>query len=130
MTRWIGSDGCARQPSKFKAWAAEAGRWRQFAAGETIYLAGDEPNGMYGRGAGALEITFPLQGEEVVTIHRADPGFWIGEAAMMAGATRLVGLAAALDSRVFHIPMGPLRDLLRRDPGASCSRASRTSPWH
>lgn len=108
----------ARQPARFRAWAAEAGRWRHFAAGEIIYLPGDEPDGMYGLGSGAFDITFPLQGEEAVTIHRAEPGFWIGEAALMAGATRLVGLSAALESRVFHIPLGALRDLLRHEPGA------------
>lgn len=108
----------SRQPPAFRAWAAEAGRWRQFSAGEIIYLPGDEPDGMYGLASGAFEITFPLQGEEVVTLHRAEPGFWIGEAALMAGATRLVGLSAALGSRAFHIPMGALRDLLRQEPGA------------
>lgn len=107
----------ARQPEAFQNWMAENGRWRHFSAGETIYLAGDEPNGMYGLGSGALEITFPLQGEEAVTIHRAEPGFWIGEAALLAGATRLAGLSAALDSRVFHLPLAPLRELLQRDPG-------------
>lgn len=109
----------ARQSPEFRAWAwaGEHGRWRQYAAGESIYLAGDEPDGMYGLGAGALEVTFPLSGEEPVTIHRAEPGFWIGEAALMAGATRLVSLASALDSRVFHIPVGPMKDLLQRDPG-------------
>jgi CRP/FNR family transcriptional regulator, cyclic AMP receptor protein len=108
----------ARQPSDFRAWAAEAGRWRHFAAGEIIYLPGDAPDGMYGLGSGSFEITFALQGEEAVTIHRAEPGFWIGEAALMAGATRLVGLSAALECRAFHIPLGALRDLLRHDPGA------------
>ena len=107
----------AAQPPEFVAWVAENGRWRIFAAGEVIYLAGDEPDGMYGLGSGALEVNFPLRGEEPVTVHRAEPGFWIGEAAMMAGATRLVGLSAARESRVFHIPTGPLRDLLQREPG-------------
>lgn len=108
----------ARQPARFRAWAAETGRWRRFAAGETIYLPGDAPDGMYGLGSGAFDVTFALQGDEAVTIHRAEPGFWIGEAALMAGADRLVGLSAAQESRVFFIPVGALRDLLRDDPGA------------
>lgn len=106
----------ASQPDDFRLWVAEAGRWRQFAAGEIIYLPGDEPDGMYGLAAGALEVSFALEGEEAVTIHRAEPGFWIGEAALMAGARRLVGLAAALDSRVFHIPLAALREQLQREP--------------
>ena len=52
-----------------------------------------------------------------MTLHRAEPGYWIGEAAPMAGAPRLVSLSAALDSRVFHIPVAALRDLLAREPG-------------
>jgi CRP-like cAMP-binding protein len=107
----------ANQPAAFRAWTAEHARWRRFAAGETIYLAGDQPDGMYGLGSGALEVTFPLLGDEPVTIHRAEPGFWIGEAAMMAGATRMVSLSAAVESRVLHIPVGPLRELLDREPG-------------
>lgn len=35
----------------------------------------------------------------------------------MAGATRLVSLTAALDSRVLHLPLGPLRERIQRDPG-------------
>ena len=108
----------ARQAPEFRAWCAENGRWRRFAAGEAIYIAGDEPDCMYGLGAGALEISFALLSDEAVTLHRAEPGFWIGEAALMAGATRLVGLSAALDSRVFHIPIGPLRELLEREPAS------------
>lgn len=106
----------AAQPEEFRRWVAANGRWRRFSAGEVIYLAGDEPDGMYGLGDGALEVSFPLLGEEMVTLHRAEPGFWIGEAALMAGATRVVGLSAALDSRVFHIPLGALAELLKRDP--------------
>ncbi|MGO4175808.1 Crp/Fnr family transcriptional regulator [Bosea sp. TAF32] len=107
----------ADQPEHFRSWVANNARWRHFAAGEAIYNAGDEPNGMYGLASGALEVTFPLISDEPVTIYRAEPGFWIGEAALMAGATRLVGLSSALDSRVLHIPIGPLRELLEHDPG-------------
>ena len=106
----------SRQPEAFRTWVAENGRWRNYAAGETIYLAGEEPNGMYGLGAGALDITFPLHGDEPVTLHRAEPGFWIGEAALMAGEGRLVSLSAAAESRVYVLPLSALRELLARDP--------------
>ena len=106
----------SRQPESFRCWVAENGRWRRFAAGETIYLAGEEPDGMYGLGAGALDVTFPLHGDEPVTLHRAEPGFWIGEAALMAREGRLVSLSAAAESRVFILPLSALRELLARDP--------------
>ena len=104
------------QPDTFKTWVAENGRWRRFVAGETLYFAGDEPNGLFGLGAGALDLTFPLLGDEPVTIHRAEPGFWIGEATPLAGGRRLVSLSPAAESRVFHIPQAAVRELLARDP--------------
>lgn len=106
----------AGQSGAFRRWVAASGRWRQFAAGEVIYLPGDDPDGMYGLAEGALEVSFALEKGEAVTIHRAEPGFWIGEAALMARAQRLVGLSAALESRVFHIPVAPLREVLQREP--------------
>jgi CRP/FNR family transcriptional regulator, cyclic AMP receptor protein len=59
---------------------ARLGRWREFKAGELLYLAGDEADCMVGLAEGILEITFPLVGDEPVVIHRAEPGFWTGEA--------------------------------------------------
>jgi CRP-like cAMP-binding protein len=106
----------SKQPEAFRAWVAENGRWRLYSAGATIYLAGDEPDGMYGLGSGAIDISFPLQSDEPVAIHRAEPGFWIGEAAFLAGGKRLVTVSAAPESRVFHIPAGALRSLLERHP--------------
>jgi CRP/FNR family transcriptional regulator, cyclic AMP receptor protein len=106
----------AEQPDSFRSWAEASGRWRRFAAGETLYLAGDAPDGMYGLGAGALDLSFPLESDEPVAIHRAEPGFWFGEAALMAGSTRLATVTAAADSRVFHLSEASLRDLLAREP--------------
>jgi CRP-like cAMP-binding protein len=106
----------ATQPEAFRQWIADNGRWVHYSAGQLIYQAGDDPDGLYGLGEGALEITLPLTGEEPVTIYRAEPGFWIGESALLARTSRLITLEAAAASRVFRIPATAIRALVAERP--------------
>lgn len=106
----------SRQPEDFRSLVARLGRWRQVRAGEILYIAGDEPDGMLGLAEGILELTFPLMGDEPVVIHRAEPGFWIGEAAILTGQTRLVSIAAATNVRVFFIPASSIRRMVEEEP--------------
>jgi CRP-like cAMP-binding protein len=106
----------ASQPPAFQAWIAANGQGRNYSAGRILYAAGDEPDGLYGLGEGALEITLPLVSDEPVTIHRAEPGYWIGESALLARTSRLVSLAAATDVRVFRVPAARVRSLVAGQP--------------
>jgi len=106
----------ATQPPAFRDWVVEDGRWRHYRAGQVIYFAGDEPDGLYGLGDGAFELTLPLVGDEPVTLHRAEPGFWAGESALHARVPRLVSLAAATDARVLFVPAARIRALLAARP--------------
>lgn len=106
----------AAQPPDFRDWAARAGRWRRYRARQVLYDAGEPADGVYGLAEGALEITLPLVADEPVTIHRAEPGFWIGEAALLAEEERLVSLSAAVASRVFHLPGAAVREAVARQP--------------
>jgi len=110
-TGWL-----SRQPAGFQALVARLGRWREYRAGETIYLAGDEADWILGLQEGILEITFPLVSDEPVVIHRAEPGFWTGEACVLAGHTRFISVGAATDVRVFAIPATAIRRALEREP--------------
>lgn len=106
----------AEQPSEFRDWAARCGRWREYAAGQFVYHAGDPADGLYGLAAGAIEMTFPLLAEEPVTVHRAEIGFWIGDNAELSETPRLVSLRAAVASRILHIPTQAIRSLLEQRP--------------
>jgi len=105
----------SRQPAAFQAAIARVGRWREFKPGEVLYLSGDGPDGLYGLQDGVLEISFPLVGEEEVVLHRAEPGFWIGEAAILTGQTRFITLVAAAAARVLFIPRVELRRMIEAD---------------
>lgn len=106
----------ATQPAALRAWVAEAGRWRAMEPGQLLYEAGDRGGGLYGLGAGSLDITFPLVGDEPVSIHRAEPGFWIGDLALLADTERLVSVHAGRGARVFTVPGAAVRAHLRDHP--------------
>ncbi|MCF1707454.1 Crp/Fnr family transcriptional regulator [Tabrizicola sp. J26] len=106
----------AEQPDALRDWIARNGRWKTYDRGQTIYSFGDPADALYGLGEGAVEVTLPLVGEEEVTVYRAELGFWIGEAAVLARLPRIISLHAATPCRLFRVPGVALRSLLDRQP--------------
>lgn len=91
-------------------------RVRDYAAGEPLYLHGDVPDGLYALVSGGLDLAIPRADGLEITAHRADPGYWIGDLALISGQTRLVSVVAATPSRVVHVPNRPLEKLLDTEP--------------
>jgi CRP-like cAMP-binding protein len=94
---------------------AEA-RLRRYRPGEALYRVGDAANGLYGLVGGALRISVPRDDGEDYVIHRADPGFWIGDAAQFSDDARLVTLTAVAPTTVVHIPAEALERLVGAEP--------------
>lgn len=110
-TGWL-----SRQTPELRAWFAAHGRWRTYAAGELLYLHGDPPDAIYGVAQGTVELQFAPVGSELVTLHRAEPGFWIGESALLADAPRIASLFAASEARLFRVPGPALRQFVTEQP--------------
>jgi CRP-like cAMP-binding protein len=106
----------AEQPGDLRDWVAEVGRWRALAPGQVLYEAGDTGSGLYGLAEGSLDITFPLVGDEPVSIHRAEPGFWIGDLASLAETERLVSVHAGRCARILAVSGSAIRAHLVRHP--------------
>lgn len=106
----------AEQPEDFQQWAQQIGRWKTFDKGQFVYHFGDPSDGLYGLASGDLQITFPLVAEEPVIIHRAEVGFWIGDAAELANEARFVTIMAASKTRLLHLPSPAIRILLANNP--------------
>jgi CRP-like cAMP-binding protein len=106
----------AQQPVEFQARMAEAGRWTTLSRGGLLYTVGDVPNAIYGLGEGLLDISIPTGGGEEVMIYRAGPGFWIGDSALLAETTRSITVSAAVESRIFRIPIKAVRRALAEHP--------------
>jgi CRP-like cAMP-binding protein len=74
------------------------------------------PDAVFGLGAGLVDLLMPISDTEQVTVHRAGPGFWIGESALLAETVRMITLAAATECRVFRIPAAAVRRHLADHP--------------
>lgn len=111
QTGWL-----EHEDEALRNWVSDVGRWRIYDAGQLIYNAGDQSDGLYGLGSGVLEITLPLTGDEPVFLHLAEIGFWIGDVAELAGIPRIVTMSAATRCRLLHLPSRAVQSLLDDRP--------------
>lgn len=82
------------------------GRMIRLGRGRALYAAGDTPDAMFGIAGGHADISLPVSHDEEVLIHRAGPGFWIGDSALLARTERTLSVTAATDCDIFRLP-GP-----------------------
>lgn len=91
-------------------------QWRMFRAGADLDEAGDKPLGLYGLEKGQLDLSVPISSDEMVVLHRGQPGLWIGESALLAETVRGMSVKAHEESLVLFIPAAPLLRHLEETP--------------
>jgi CRP-like cAMP-binding protein len=106
----------AGQPQVMRDWVATVGSWRDYGPGQIVYLADDPADGLYGLAHGALDISSPGAGDEQVSLSRAEPGFWIGDAALLSNTARLVTVTAMTEARLLFVPGPAVLRLLNDQP--------------
>lgn len=106
----------AGEPPGFQARLAAAGRWSNYPRGARIYAENEEAGAMFGPGEGLLDVEVPIGPNRHVVIHRAAPGFWIGESAVLAGASRTLAIRATTDCEVFEVPAAAVHRMLKERP--------------
>jgi CRP-like cAMP-binding protein len=104
------------QPPDFQDRMIAIGRWTAAPRGKALYVLGEAPDAIFGLGSGRLDVSVPV-GQEDVVVHRAPPGFWIGDGALLSHVPRFLTVTAATDCEVFRIPETPLRRVLDENPG-------------
>lgn len=72
---------------------------------------------MFGLENGRLDVSIPISDDEWVTTHRAQPGFWIGDSALLSGSARGVPVVTHGECLVLTVPALPLNRLLEERPG-------------
>lgn len=86
-------------------------------AGEVVYSAGDPPGGLYCVVSGSLRVSLAPGAEGPYFAHLFRPGTWSGEGPAITGGNRVVGLSAAKESTLLHLPLPAFHELMREDPG-------------
>lgn len=89
---------------------------KKFKAGDTIYLAGDPPGGIYGICDGALGMTSALGSAMSPVVHVGQPGAWTGMGPLLTGQTRRATMQAMTPLLLAHVPLCPLQRLLTESP--------------
>jgi CRP/FNR family cyclic AMP-dependent transcriptional regulator len=92
------------------------GRMTRLGRGRALFATGDVPDAMFGIAGGHADISLPVSDEGEVLIHRAGPGFWIGDSALLARAERTLSVTAATDCDIFRLPGPALRAHLSACP--------------
>lgn len=90
---------------------------QSFAAGDTLYMVGDPPGGIYGLISGALGVSVAPGERGPYLIHVAQPGAWLGEAGVV-GLPRRIGLSALRACETLHLPLHSFNKILQDDPSA------------
>lgn len=106
----------SKRSDRVRAVLGDIARLRFFAAGAPLYLVGDEPNGVFGLVDGSLDVSIPRADGTDFTFHLAEPGFWVGDLAIMTSATRLVSVRAATDATVVQFGAADLARVVRDQP--------------
>jgi CRP-like cAMP-binding protein len=103
-------------PAKFRADVVAHLVPQRFEAGAALYLQGDDPAGLYHIVDGAVVVSIALGDVGPFAIHVGHAGSWFGEAAIITGQPRRVGLLARRATETLLLPSAAIRRLVNEDP--------------
>lgn len=86
---------------------------RQYAAGDTVYAAGQAANHVYLVKQGTAEVNIPKSNEPIATVH---PGECIGEISLLHEVDHTATVSATSELEVAAMPRRDLMRLIRRRP--------------
>jgi CRP/FNR family cyclic AMP-dependent transcriptional regulator len=89
---------------------------KKFSKGDVIYQLADPPGGMYGLVSGSVRVSIAPHLGGPYLAHYGRPGFWFGEAAVITGEPRRVGVVAHSELAVLHLSLPEITALIEADP--------------
>jgi CRP-like cAMP-binding protein len=100
----------SRRPMLFREEVIRRSRLKSFAAGESLYNAGDGHAGMFGLISGQMLIRVP-PADSIVSV--ASPGQWVGDATCFMRQTRWVSVTAGSALHVLHLSQVDFDEMIR-----------------
>lgn len=110
-TGWL-----SRTPREFRHALLEGATARTVAAGAYLFHSDDVPGGLWGLEAGSVGIEYALSERLIRTAFVLHPGHWMGEASLLDGQRRRVGVRALVDSTFMGVSANHMRRLLAERP--------------
>lgn len=105
-------------PPSFQGAVLDRCRLQRFEAGQSIFMAGDPPGGMFGLVSGGLAISIAPGERGPYFAHLARPGVWFGESSAITQQPRRIGLTATRDTQLLHLPLPKINEIVAKDPAA------------
>ncbi|WP_420992402.1 Crp/Fnr family transcriptional regulator [Cupriavidus sp. 30B13] len=105
----------SQQPKAFQAQVLQRSVLMRFGPRETIYRCGDPLGGVYGIVQGAVTVTTAPPAATPRLLHLGMPGSWIGEGCFLVREPRRVGMQAAMESWVMHLPLDAMDQIASQD---------------
>lgn len=90
---------------------------QKFDAGAPLYLQGDDAGGIYYIVDGAVVVSIALGEIGPFVVHVGHAASWFGEAAVITGQPRRIGLLARRATQALILPQPAIRKLVSDDPG-------------
>lgn len=106
----------AAMPKAFRDAMLRLCELQEFNAGDTIYLAGEPPGGIYGICDGAIGMTSAFGSAMSPIAHVGRPGAWTGVGPLLTGQPRRATMQAMTPLLLAHVPLRPLQKLLGENP--------------
>ncbi|RTL52156.1 MAG: Crp/Fnr family transcriptional regulator [Bradyrhizobiaceae bacterium] len=108
----------SQTPEAFRNAILDKSLFKSFEPGAALYSIGDLEGGIYCLLRGGLRVSIAAGENGPYLAHLFRPGIWVGEAPLIKGVPRMLGLTAAGQTDTLTVPLHALQDILRRDPAA------------
>ena len=106
----------SQTPPEFRKAILDRAVFQSFSAGATIYMVGAPPGGIYGMISGGVRLAAATGELGPLITHYFRPGSWLGEGPIITDGPRIIGLNAARQTELLHVPLFSLRELLTKEP--------------
>ena len=110
-TGWL-----SQQPETFQAEIWRRAMLERFMPDDVVFRVGDPIGGIYGIVSGAVTVTTSPVTAAPRLFHVSVPGDWIGEGPFLVQEPRRVGMQAAIETWVIHLPISAMEEIASHDP--------------
>lgn len=84
--------------------------------GEHIYTIGDPGAGLFGLVSGSFNLLLARDDGQLVSVFRVDPGYWLGDLAVLSGESGMITIEAVSDVVFVNVPAGKVLQMVENDP--------------
>ena len=106
----------SQMPADFRSAILRNCVWQNYAAGASLFAAGDPPGGIFGIADGSVGTSTLLGAPDSPMVHIGRRGFWSGMGSLLSGEPRRMSAFAITEALIANVPLPALQALLSENP--------------